>query len=119
MSEPREIVLAGHICIDIATDLRDFARIRPGALVEVGRAGWSLGGTIANTGGTLRELGVPIRIAGTISDDELGRTVRRSLEAKGIPHSGLQSSSAAGTSYSIVLQADGTDRTFLHYPGAN
>lgn len=119
MSEVREIVLAGHICVDIATDLGDFSRIRPGALLEVGRAGWSLGGAIANTGETLKELGVPLRISGAISDDELGRTVRSSLEAKGVPPSGLQTSSAAGTSYSIVLQADGTDRTFLHYPGAN
>jgi sugar/nucleoside kinase (ribokinase family) len=119
MPEPREIVLAGHICIDISTDLTNFASIRPGALVEVGRAGWSIGGTIANTGGTLRELGVPIRIAGAISDDELGRTVRTSLEAKGMPDNDLQTSAAAGTSYSIVLQADGTDRSFLHYPGAN
>ncbi|QYH35417.1 carbohydrate kinase family protein [Salinibacterium sp. M195] len=119
MSEPREIVLAGHICIDIATDLTNFSSIRPGALVEVGRAGWSIGGTIANTGGTLQELGVPIRIAGAISDDELGRTARSTLEAKGMPDNDLQTSTAAGTSYSIVLQADGTDRSFLHYPGAN
>jgi len=119
MSEPREIVLAGHICIDIATDLADFETLRPGALVEVGRAGWSIGGTIANTGGTLSELGVPIRIAGAISEDELGRTARSSLTAKGMPENGLQTSAAAGTSYSIVLQADGTDRSFLHYPGAN
>ncbi|WP_010203731.1 carbohydrate kinase family protein [Salinibacterium sp. PAMC 21357] len=119
MPEPRAIVLAGHICIDIATDLTDFASIRPGALVEVGRAGWSVGGTIANTGGTLRELGVPIRIAGAISDDELGRTARSSLEAKGIHDNDLQTSTAAGTSYSIVLHSAGTDRSFLHYPGAN
>lgn len=119
MPESGAIMLAGHICLDIETSLANFAGIRPGALVEVGKAGWSLGGAVANTGETLKELGVPIRIAGAIANDELGDTIRRYLEANGMPVSDLQTSSAAGTSYSIVLQTDGVDRAFLHYPGVN
>lgn len=119
MSEQQDIVLAGHVCIDIATDIADFSGVRPGALVEVGPASWSLGGAIGNTGGTLTELGVPIRTAAAIADDELGQSVRRELTAKGLPQNGLQMTAAAGTSYSVVLQAEETDRTFLHYPGAN
>lgn len=119
MPELREIVVAGHVCVDIATSLSSVSGIRPGALVEVGRAGWSLGGAVANTGGALMELGVPIRIAGAIADDELGGTLRRYLEAQGMPLAELQTSAAAGTSYSIVLQSEGVDRTFLHYPGVN
>ncbi|MEO7147384.1 MAG: carbohydrate kinase family protein [Terrimesophilobacter sp.] len=119
MGEQRDIVLAGHVCIDITTHLSDLSGIQPGALVEVGRADWSLGGAISNTGEALRGLGIPIRIAGAIADDELGETIRSSLQTSGVPLTGLQTSAAAGTSYSIVLQGDGTDRTFLHYPGAN
>ncbi len=62
---------------------------------------------------------MPIRIAAAIADDELGAAIRSRLLAKGMPHIGLQTSDMAGTSYSIVLQSDKADRTFLHYPGAN
>lgn len=119
MPGQRDIVLAGHICIDIATHLADFSDIQPGALLEVGRAAWSLGGAISNTGEALKGLGVPVRLVGAIADDELGGTIRRRLQSAGLPLTGIQTSVAGGTSYSIVLQGEGTDRTFLHYPGTN
>ncbi len=115
----QDIVVAGHICVDITPALPADTVIEPGALVEVGPVSVTLGGCVANAGGNLVNLGVPVRLVGTIADDELGATVRRMLLGRGMSSSELLVTAEAQTSYSLVFQADGADRTFWHYAGAN
>jgi len=120
-----QLVVAGHICLDIiprfeggAAALEDV--LVPGKLVNVGPAVVSTGGAVSNTGLALHRLGLPTRLMGKIGDDLLGHAILEvirehdprladgMLVAKGVP-----------TSYTVVLNPPGVDRMFLHCPGAN
>jgi len=79
----------------------------------------TLGGCVANTGGDLAALGVPVKLSAAIGRDHLGEFVRRSFVERELDATGLQNVDCRGTSYSLVLQPDGADRTFWHYDGAN
>jgi sugar/nucleoside kinase (ribokinase family) len=91
----------------------------PGQLIEVGELTLSLGGCVANTGRALAALGVPIMLAAAVAADELGDVVRRRMAEEGLPTGGLSVIPDAATSYSLVLQVAGSDRTFWHNPGVN
>ena len=115
-----EVVVAGHICIDVIPELHGPAKIEPGRLLEIGPAELSTGGAVANTGLALHRLGVPVRLMGKVGDDLFGRAVLEALQA-------LDAQLAASmvvvadetTSYSIVISPPGVDRCFLHCSGAN
>ena len=55
----------------------------------------------------------------TIGDDELGGLLREKLNAKGFDNPQLTISSDRTTSYSLVIEQSGSDRTFWHHTGAN
>ncbi|MDQ1575847.1 MAG: hypothetical protein QOH55_997 [Microbacteriaceae bacterium] len=114
-----EIVVAGHICVDITPTLAGEVSVVPGDLSEVGPVAMTLGGCVGNTGGDLADLGAPVRLVATIADDELGAVVRTIFENRGLSSDGLAVVADAGTSYSIVLQPRGADRTIWHHAGAN
>jgi len=123
--ESAEIVVAGHICLDIIPTLReDQSRAEdlfsPGKLVRVGPATLALGGCVANTGLALHRLGAAVRLAGRLGDDLMGRMLLESLRPCGeqlcedmivVP--------GETTSYTVVLDPPGLDRSFLHCAGAN
>jgi sugar/nucleoside kinase (ribokinase family) len=115
-----EVVVAGHVCIDVIPELHGPAKIEPGRLLEIGAADLSTGGAVANTGLALHRLGVPVRLMGKVGDDLFGRAV---LEALAALDAQLAESMVvvAGetTSYSIVISPPGVDRSFLHCSGAN
>jgi len=113
------IMVAGHLCVDIAPSLPRRSPINPGGLVEIGSLTMELGGCVGNTGSDLADLGLPVRLAATIADDELGDLVRRDIARRGLGAQALQVSNRAGTSYSIVLQSEDLDRAIWHYPGVN
>lgn len=112
-------MVAGHICVDITPALPAGLTVVPGDLVEVGPVSMTLGGCVGNTGWDLADLGAPVRLVAVIADDDLGAFVRTSFENRGLSGDGLATSSEAGTSYSVILQPGGADRTIWHYPGAN
>ncbi|MHA4816148.1 carbohydrate kinase family protein [Streptomyces aculeolatus] len=114
-----QVVVAGHICLDFAPRLSRYPRIRPGELVEVGEMAMSAGGCVANTGRTLSALGAEVRLTADTGDDRMSAALRRILEDEGMDPAGLASIPGATTSYSIVLQPPGDDRTFWHHVGAN
>lgn len=117
---PAEVVVAGHICLDIIPGFQSKEEMTPGALLYMGPAVVSTGGAVANTGLALHQLGVPVRLAGKVGDDFFGRGVREVLERRGSGlGSGLRVDPASTTSYSVVISPPGTDRTFLHHQGAN
>jgi len=119
-------IVAGHICLDIIPDLSALTagqfdkHFRPGRLVQSGPASLSPGGAVSNTGLALNRLGINTRLIAKVGDDPLGKTLRQCLADQGPGLSeGIVSSADATTSYSIVISPQGTDRRFLHHPGAN
>ncbi len=123
MSKP--IVVAGHICLDvIPTFAQDagpvFDLLVPGKLVNVGRAVVGTGGAVSNTGLALHRLGLPVRLMGKVSDDLFGGAVLDVLRRHdpALAH-GMIVAQGGESSYTIVINPPGTDRFFLHCPGAN
>ncbi len=92
----------------------------PGKLVNVGSVSFAGGGCVSNVGLALARLGVPVRLLAKVGRDHFGE-VLRSLYNQVTP--GLADhlivARHRATSYSVVLQPPGVDRTFLHCPGVN
>lgn len=115
-----QIVVAGHICLDVIPALTGPLEVRPGALVVIGPSDVSAGGPVGNVGLALDRLGVPVRLMGKIGDDMFGRELLDVLGARD-PRlaDGMIVAPGETTSYSVVINPPGIDRTFLHCPGAN
>lgn len=118
--EAPEIIVGGHLCLDIIPSLRsqqlDF---RPGALEEIGNATVSTGGCVSNTGISLVRLGARVQLVSRVGDDLLGECLQGCLHAQGIEDLTLNKIQGEFTSYSLVLSPPGRDRMVLHYPGTN
>lgn len=115
----RSILVAGHICVDVIPGLPSRPNTTPGSLSEIGRLTLVPGGCVANTGSTLASLGESVRLAADIGDDELGRILLARLPDLRLDPSGISTVSDLGTSYSIVLEPPGSDRSIWHHVGAN
>src|SRR5204862_2738900 len=61
----------------------------------------------------------PVQVAGAAGDDELGATLVRLLTARGLGTGQLRLRPGRSTSYSLVLEPPGVDRSFWHHVGAN
>ncbi len=120
----QEIVVAGHICLDVIPTFAPTAgagpQLVPGTLVKVGPALCSTGGAVANTGLALQRLGLAPLLMGKVGDDLFGSEILKILRRHGAElAAGMRMSPGETSSYSIVLSPPGTDRMFLHCPGAN
>ena len=122
----RDAVVAGHICLDVIPDLSALSQeglallFRPGRLTEVGSLTISTGGAVSNTGLALHKLGIPTRLMGKIGNDLLGQVVRQVIESHGPGlANGMVVDPAVHTSYTVIINPPGVDRTFLHCPAAN
>jgi sugar/nucleoside kinase (ribokinase family) len=122
--EDIQVVVAGHICLDITpvfpeSDTRDMSKILvPGKLVNVRNAVVSSGGPVSNTGLNLVTLGIRTKLMGKIGNDFFGQGLLSLLEQRGVAD-GMTVVDGAETSYTIALAPPGIDRIFLHNPGAN
>lgn len=117
-----EVVVAGHICLDVMPTFAPDAgqALRPGRLVTVGPAHFSPGGTVANVGLALLRLGCRPRLVARVGDDMFGATLLDLLQRQdGQLTEGMRVTAGETTSYSVVINPPGADRTFLHCPGAN
>lgn len=119
-----KIVVAGHICLDItpvfsSDKVQPLSKVLiPGKLVQMKDVSISTGGAVPNTGLALKVLGADVELMGKVGDDEFGRIVLERLGRYGAAE-GMILSKDSSTSYSIVISPPGTDRIFLHNPGAN
>jgi sugar/nucleoside kinase (ribokinase family) len=121
-----DAIVAGHLCLDIIPDLSAHAAgqfdaaFQPGRLVHVGTASTSTGGAVSNTGLALHRLGVKTRLLARVGADQFGRAIKEMI-AECAPElaAGIATSGQTSTSYSIVISPPGSDRRFLHHPGAN
>ena len=119
-----DLVAAGHLCLDIIPDIPDTGAasvgqvFRPGSLVNVGPCAVSTGGAVSNTGIGAVKLGCKVAFMAKVGRDEHGSIIRRLLERFGSSE-GIKATSAACSSYTVVLAPANIDRMFLHCPGAN
>lgn len=120
----RKVIVAGHICLDI-TPVFPAAKsgsigeiLLPGKLIQMKEADVHTGGAVANTGLAMRILRADVSLMGKVGKDAFGEMVVHILESYGTAN-GMLVSEGESTSYSVVLAVPGTDRIFLHNPGAN
>ncbi len=120
----KQIIAAGHICIDITpvfpaeSEAPLHSLLTPGKLIHMDAANVSTGGAVANTGLALKTLGADVSLMGKIGKDDFGSLILNRLKPWDAD-SGMIVSEAATTSYSVVVAPVGIDRIFLHHPGAN
>jgi sugar/nucleoside kinase (ribokinase family) len=118
-------VVAGHVCLDIIPQfLQTVSRLDelvvPGKLVELGPAVVGTGGTVSNTGLALHRLGLPVTLMGKVGDDAFGHAILdvfRSHDPALVRTMIVDPD--VSTSYTVVINLPGIDRSFLHCPGAN
>jgi sugar/nucleoside kinase (ribokinase family) len=117
-----DIVVAGHICLDIIPDWRigSIKTIIPGHILEMSGLKLSTGGAVANTGIALKRLGISTALLGKVGADAFGKVILEILkkEDKTLAENMIISGNEI-SSYTIVLNPPDTDRIFLHYPGPN
>ena len=120
-----DVVVAGHICLDIIPTFEARggaagALLTPGKLVNVGAAITATGGAVSNTGLALHRLGVPTRLMGKVGADLFGRAVLDILRGYDPALAqGMVTTRGEQSSYTVVISPPGVDRYFLHCPGAN
>lgn len=115
---PRGVLVVGHICVDLQPSLSGAPSMVPGDLFATGPLTISSGGSVANTAGALKVLGIPVTVAADVGDDVLGTVVGALLSRLGLDTSGIRTVHGT-TSYSVVVQPPGVDRTFWHHGGVN
>ena len=113
-----DIQVVGQLCVDLRPSLGSTGVAAAGELAVVGPMNITLGGAVGNCGRVLADLGVEASLSACIGDDELGAMARRILEAH---HHEVDLVVASGlaTSYSVVVEPAGVDRSFWHHTGAN
>lgn len=106
--------MAGHVCLDIIPAFDRPVALEPGRLVQVGPATISTGGAVSNTGLALQRLGICTCLMGKVGDDLFGCVIRDRLKADG-----MIVAAGEASSYTVVINPPGVDRTFLHCTGTN
>lgn len=124
MSRPYDIMVAGHLCLDIIPHFQETGItkideiMRPGKLVNVDQARISTGGPVSNTGINMKTLGSRVCFCARAGDDEFGRLTIDMLKKSGNAD-GIHVAENTGSSYTVVIAPPGIDRIFLHNPATN
>ena len=119
-----DIMVAGHLCLDIiprfadtgATKIQEI--MRPGKLVNVGKAIVSTGGPVSNTGINMKTLGGNVCFCACTGDDQFGKLTIDMLKDSGNAD-GIHVLAGESSSYTVVVAPPGIDRIFLHNTGTN
>jgi sugar/nucleoside kinase (ribokinase family) len=119
-------IVCGYFCLDIAPNLDHLPEgqfrtlFQPGRLLQVGEAKFSGGGVVSNTGFVLHRLGIPTHFITKIGTDPLGRALSEivSEQDQGLLK-GIQIDEVGSTSYTLIFDPPGVDRTFINFPGTN
>ncbi len=79
-----DIVVAGHICLDIIPDWRigSIKTIIPGHILEMSGLKLSAGGAVANTGIALKKLGINTALLGKVGADAFGKVILEILKKR-------------------------------------
>ena len=117
-----DVILCGHICLDIIPRWSGsgIEMLLPGHVLEMAGVDVSTGGSVANTGLALFQLGIQPTLVGKIGTDAFGKIILEILQKQSRELTkNMMINSQDSTSYTIVLNPPDTDRIFLHYPGSN
>jgi sugar/nucleoside kinase (ribokinase family) len=90
-----------------------------GKLMTVDEMTLHIGGCAANTGVGLARLGVDTSVLGKVGRDGFGDYVIGVLEDEGIGTRGIARDDVENTSGTMVMVGSDSERTFIHYIGAN
>lgn len=107
------IVVADHVCEPV-----DHVPAA-GELVLTARMDLAIGGCAANVAVDLARLGRRVALSAAVGRDLFGRFVRETLTAAGVDCGHLRESAARETSGTLIINARGQDRRFIHSVGAN
>ncbi len=123
MSENYDIIVSGHLCLDLIPEMDSVplsALASPGQLFEIGPLQFSTGGAVSNTGLALHRLGVNVRLMSTVGEDLLGRVIIAFLNDRDpVLTQLLTKHTSRASSYTVVLSPQRADRSFLHHTGTN
>lgn len=118
---PADIVVAGHIALDILPDMSMLAPrqvIEAGKVYEIGAISYSTGGAVSNTGLALHRLGVSVDLLAAVGDDWVGRAIIDYVRGFGPDLSEhIQVLPGAASPYTIVIEPLNHDRTLLTNTG--
>ena len=115
-----DVVVAGHICLDVIPEIDHPIAMHPGKLYNVGKPTIATGGTVSNTGIAMHIFGNRTVLMGKVGEDDFGRNVLQILERRAPELTdGMIRIPGETTSYTVVINIPGTDRIFLHCTGAN
>ncbi len=123
-SDDFDVVVAGHICLDITPkfdgiaghDIKVF--LQPGKLHKVGDAVLSTGGAVSNTGIALSKLGYKVSYMSSVGRDGFGELIIKIMSKYGSVD-GFFQNNEIGSSYSVILVIPPEDRIILHSSGCN
>lgn len=124
MAKVKNVVVAGHICLDITPvfpqhEVGNVGEVlASGELVLMDGVSIHVGGAVGNTGMALRKMGIDALLMGKIGKDSFGDIILKLL-AKYRGGKGMIIDKDAESSYSVILSIPGLDRTFLHSVGVN
>jgi len=124
MSRTYDVMVAGHLCLDMIPRFRATGAtrideiMRPGKLVQVEGATLSTGGPVSNTGIGLKILGNDVCFSARVGDDVLGKLTVDMLKGSGNA-AGIRPQPGSASSYTVVVAPPNIDRIFLHNPGTN
>lgn len=116
-----EVVVAGHIALDILPDMSMLAPsqvIDAGKVYEIGKISYSTGGAVSNTGLALHRLGILVDLLAAVGDDWVGRAIieyTRGFGERLGEH--IQIVPGASSPYTVVIEPSGHDRTLLTNTG--
>ena len=124
MTRDYDVMVAGHLCLDIIPRFPDMGVVRfdaiftPGKLVLMAGVATSTGGPVSNTGIAMRRLGNRVSFSARVGDDDFGKLTVDALKRHGCAE-GVHAVEGATSSYTIAIAPPGIDRIFLHDPGTN
>ncbi len=124
MSKIYDIMVAGHVCLDLIPEFLNKQQkpvqeiLRPGTLVNMGECAISTGGPVSNTAIGLQILGHQVCFCASIGDDQFGKVTFDLLQKRGNTE-GIKIAAGRKSSYTIALAPPDIDRIFLHYTGPN
>ncbi len=118
---PADIVVAGHIALDILPDmsmLRPDQVIGAGKVFEIGTISYSTGGAVSNTGLALHRLGVKVDLLAAVGDDWVGQAIINYVKGFGAGLAdSIQVVPGAASPYTVVIEPQNHDRTLLTNTG--
>ncbi len=124
MTRNCDVMVAGHLCLDLIPQFHQtgITRIeellRPGKLVNMGNIKISTGGPVSNTGINMKNLGNQVSFCARVGDDQLGQLTVDFLKKAGTVD-GVHLAHGVSSSYTVALAPPGIDRIFLHNPATN